>query len=158
MENAALAEDVMIPIRLDIDLDSYKIKDAFMWNMNGTALLTIDTKAYPCAEELVTPDQFANIMCLDLDIPPQVFAPQISSAIRTQIEEYAPVAEIQIPEETEMRVIVSLQLHLAKHLLRDQFEWNLSATDITPEEFSKLLCQDLSLSSGRPTAQKMSNI
>jgi chromatin structure-remodeling complex subunit SFH1 len=36
MESAALAEDVMIPIRLDIDLDSYKIKDAFMWNMNGS--------------------------------------------------------------------------------------------------------------------------
>lgn len=35
MENAALAEEVMIPIRLDIDLDSFKIKDAFMWNMNG---------------------------------------------------------------------------------------------------------------------------
>ena len=159
MENAALAEDVMIPIRLDIDLDSYKIKDAFMWNMNGTALLRISPNANLWAEELVTPDQFANIMCLDLDIPPQVFAPQISSAIRTQIEEYAPVAEIQIPEETEMRVIVSLQLHLAKHLLRDQFEWNLSAADITPEEFSKLLCQDLSLSSGRPTiTQKMFNV
>lgn len=101
-------------------------------------------------EELVTPDQFATIMCLDLDIPPQVFAPQISSAIRTQIEEYAPVAEIQIPEETEMRVVVNIQLHLAKHLLRDQFEWNLSSNDMTPEEFSKLLCADLSLASDFP--------
>jgi chromatin structure-remodeling complex subunit SFH1 len=108
-------------------------------------------------EELVTPDQFANIMCLDLDIPPQVFAPQISSAIRTQIEEYAPVAEIQIPEETEMRVIVNIQLHLAKHLLRDQFEWNLStSSDLTPEDFSKFICQDLSLSSDTfPTPQRI---
>jgi chromatin structure-remodeling complex subunit SFH1 len=157
MENAALAEDVMIPIRLDIDIDSCKIKDAFMWNMNGSSppcyLWDFELIPWPSlVEELVTPDQFANIMCLDLDIPPLVFAPQISTAIRTQIEEYAPVAEIQIPEETEMRVIVSLQLHLGKHLLRDQFEWNLSADDITPEKFSKLLCQDLSLSSGkRPT-------
>ena len=38
MENAALAEEVMIPIRLDIDLESFKIKDAFMWNMNGTLI------------------------------------------------------------------------------------------------------------------------
>jgi hypothetical protein len=38
MENAALADEVMIPIRLDIDLDSFKIKDAFMWNMNGFVL------------------------------------------------------------------------------------------------------------------------
>jgi chromatin structure-remodeling complex subunit SFH1 len=101
------------------------------------------------AEELVTPDQFANIMCLDLDIPPQVFAPQISTAIRTQIEEYAPVAELQIPEDTEIRVVVGIQLHLGKHLLRDQFEWNLSSTsDLTPEDFARLVCQDLSLSSG----------
>jgi chromatin structure-remodeling complex subunit SFH1 len=147
MENAALADDVMIPIRLDIDLDSFKIKDAFMWNMNG--------QSFYCdkliTEELITPDQFANIMCLDLDIPPQVFAPQISTAIRTQIEEYAPVAEIQIPEETEIRVIVNIQLHLAKHLLRDQFEWNLSSTnDFTPEDFARHVCQDLSLSSGIP--------
>jgi hypothetical protein len=41
MENAALADDVMIPIRLDIDLESYKIKDAFMWNMNGLFFLGI---------------------------------------------------------------------------------------------------------------------
>jgi chromatin structure-remodeling complex subunit SFH1 len=88
-------------------------------------------------------------MCLDLDIPPQAFAHHISTAIRTQIEEYAPVAEIQIPEETELRVVVNIQLHLAKHLLRDQFEWNLSSTnDLTPEDFATLVCQDLSLSSG----------
>src|SRR2546423_3151475 len=149
MENAASAEEVMIPIRLDIDLDSFKIKDAFMWNMNGLA--PPFSSAYILPEELVTPDQFANIMCMDLDIPPQVFASQISTAIRTQIEEYAPVAEIQIPEETEMRVVVNIQLHLGKHLLRDQFEWNLSSThDLTPEEFARLVCQDLSLSSGIP--------
>jgi chromatin structure-remodeling complex subunit SFH1 len=35
MEKAALAEEVMIPIRLDMDLESFKIKDAFTWNMNG---------------------------------------------------------------------------------------------------------------------------
>ena len=35
MDNAALADEVMIPIRLDIDLESFKIKDSFMWNMNG---------------------------------------------------------------------------------------------------------------------------
>src|SRR5579871_1739895 len=148
MENAASAEEVMIPIRLDIDLDSFKIKDAFMWNMNG--LPPTFSSAYVLPEELVTPDQFANIMCMDLDIPPQVFASQISTAIRTQIEEYAPVAEIQIPEETEMRVVVNIQLHLAKHLLRDQFEWNLSSNEVTPEDFANLVCQDLSLSSGKP--------
>lgn len=44
MENAALAEEVMIPIRLDIDLDSFKIKDAFMWNMNGLLSLLSSAK------------------------------------------------------------------------------------------------------------------
>ncbi len=84
---------MLIPIRLDLDLDTHRLKDSFTWNMN---------------EELITPDQFAVIMCTDLDIPSAVFAPHISNSIRTQIEEYAPVAEIELPEGHELRVIVNV--------------------------------------------------
>ena len=27
--------EVLIPIRLDLEVESFKIKDAFTWNMNG---------------------------------------------------------------------------------------------------------------------------
>ena len=60
-------------------------------------------------------------MCTDLDIPMAIFAPQIAASIRTQIEEYAPVAEIQLPENSDLNVIVNplpliSQTKLPRHL------------------------------------------
>ncbi|KAG8533481.1 uncharacterized protein KY384_002264 [Bacidia gigantensis] len=101
----------LIPIRLDIDIPSYipqpalplppnahelginaalpqyrvpeatpayRLKDIFLWNLHET---------------LITPDQFANILIHDLDLPasPKIVT-DISSQIRSQLEEYAGVA------------------------------------------------------------------
>ena len=129
LKGACEQEEVLIPIRLDLDTEGFRLKDNFTWNMN---------------EELITPDIFAQILCQDLDIP-STYHTQISQSIRSQIEEYAPVAEIQLPKDTDFRVIVNLSLHFSRHLLRDMFEWNLT-TDLTPELFSKQLCADLGLS------------
>lgn len=35
-ENASQAE-VLVPIRLDMEIDGQKLRDAFTWNMNGKA-------------------------------------------------------------------------------------------------------------------------
>ncbi|KAI7871450.1 hypothetical protein BDF14DRAFT_1047609 [Spinellus fusiger] len=35
MERASSMEEVLVPIRLDIDLDDIKLRDTFLWNMNG---------------------------------------------------------------------------------------------------------------------------
>lgn len=35
-ENAAQVE-VLVPIRLDMEIDGQKLRDAFTWNMNGNA-------------------------------------------------------------------------------------------------------------------------
>lgn len=37
-EAAALSE-VLVPIRLDIDIEGQKLRDTFTWNKNGTSLL-----------------------------------------------------------------------------------------------------------------------
>ena len=101
----------LIPIRIDIDIPSYvpqpalplppnaqdlginpalpaykvpeptpayRLKDIFLWNLHET---------------LITPDQFASILIHDLDLPgtPKL-ATEISSQIRSQLEEYAGVA------------------------------------------------------------------
>lgn len=39
MKFAAENEEVLIPIRLDLELDNYRLKDVFTWNMNGTFFL-----------------------------------------------------------------------------------------------------------------------
>ena len=35
LERASKMEEVLVPIRLDIDLQDIKLRDAFLWNMNG---------------------------------------------------------------------------------------------------------------------------
>ena len=41
-----------------------------------------------CVETLITPEQFAEIMCEDLQLPPSTFVPLISRGIRDQLEDY----------------------------------------------------------------------
>ncbi|XP_016118329.1 SWI/SNF-related matrix-associated actin-dependent regulator of chromatin subfamily B member 1-like, partial [Sinocyclocheilus grahami] len=84
-ENASQAE-VLVPIRLDMEIDGQKLRDAFTWNMN---------------EKLMTPEMFAEILCDDLDLNPLAFVPAIASAIRQQIESY-PTDSI-LDEQTDQR-------------------------------------------------------
>lgn len=35
IDRASTMEEVLVPIRLDIDLDDVKLRDVFLWNMNG---------------------------------------------------------------------------------------------------------------------------
>jgi hypothetical protein len=35
MEEQANKEEMLVPIRLDLENDGYKIRDTFTWNMNG---------------------------------------------------------------------------------------------------------------------------
>jgi len=41
-ENASQAE-VLVPIRLDMEIDGQKLRDAFTWNMNGNFMHIIFT-------------------------------------------------------------------------------------------------------------------
>uniref|UniRef100_A0A0K8R858 Putative swi-snf chromatin remodeling complex snf5 subunit n=1 Tax=Ixodes ricinus TaxID=34613 RepID=A0A0K8R858_IXORI len=53
-ENSAQPE-VLVPIRLDMEIEGHKLRDTFTWNKN---------------ESQITPEQFAEILCDDLDLPP----------------------------------------------------------------------------------------
>ena len=50
IENAAQTE-VLVPIRIDMELEGQKLRDCFVWNRN---------------ERLITPEAFAEAMCDDL--------------------------------------------------------------------------------------------
>lgn len=57
---------------------AYRLKDVFMWNLHET---------------LITPEQFAQVLVNELDLPsPATYALEISKQIRQQLEEYAGVA------------------------------------------------------------------
>uniref|UniRef100_A0A674EG38 SWI/SNF-related matrix-associated actin-dependent regulator of chromatin subfamily B member 1 n=2 Tax=Salmo trutta TaxID=8032 RepID=A0A674EG38_SALTR len=126
-ENASQAE-VLVPIRLDMEIDGQKLRDAFTWNMN---------------EKLMTPEMFAEILCDDLDLNPLAFVPAITSAIRQQIESY-PTDSI-LDEQTDQRVIIKLNIHVGNISLVDQFEWDMSERENSPETFALMLCSELGL-------------
>lgn len=60
------------------------------------------------AESLITPEQFAEILCDDLDLNPINFIPAISQAIRQQIEAYP--QENLLEEQKDQRVILKVCL------------------------------------------------
>ncbi|CAG8500445.1 9369_t:CDS:2 [Racocetra fulgida] len=128
LDRNAEQREILIPIRLDIDLDTHKLRDTFTWNLN---------------EKLIGPEHFAEIMCYDLDLPINEFRPLIADSIRKQIQEHEPVAESNVSTE-DTRVTINLDIHVGRLNLRDRFEWDLSS-DLTPEEFSKILVADLGI-------------
>ncbi|KAG0251454.1 Chromatin structure remodeling complex protein sfh1 [Linnemannia exigua] len=128
LDAVADQDAILVPIRLDIDTDDYRLRDTFTWNVN---------------EQLMTPESFAEILCDDLDLSSAKFVPEIAQSIRNQIAEFEPVAEVQVPNEGS-RVIIQLDLHVGGINLRDRFEWDVGS-DLTPEEFSRQLAADLGI-------------
>nr|XP_014288076.1 SWI/SNF-related matrix-associated actin-dependent regulator of chromatin subfamily B member 1 isoform X1 [Halyomorpha halys] len=127
MENASQME-VLVPIRLDMEIEGQKLRDTFTWNKN---------------ESLITPEQFAEILCDDLDLNPLSFVPAIAQAIRQQIEGF-PTDNI-LEDQTDQRVIIKLNIHVGNTSLVDQIEWDMSEKENSPEQFAMKLCAELGL-------------
>ncbi|KAM7311064.1 SWI/SNF-related matrix-associated actin-dependent regulator of chromatin subfamily B member 1 isoform X2 [Ixodes scapularis] len=126
-ENSAQPE-VLVPIRLDMEIEGHKLRDTFTWNKN---------------ESQITPEQFAEILCDDLDLPPLSFVPAISQSIRTQIEAFP--TDNLLDDQTDQRVIIKLNIHVGNISLVDQFEWDMSEKENSPEQFALKLCSELGL-------------
>ena len=60
-------------------------------------------------ENVLTPEQFAEILCDDLDLNPLSFVPAISSAVRQQVEAYP--TEKLLEEQTDQRVILKVGIN-----------------------------------------------
>ena len=56
-----------------MDIEGQKLRDTFLWNKN---------------ESMLSPDQFAEVLCDDLDLNPLHFVPAITAAINQQIGNY----------------------------------------------------------------------
>lgn len=126
-ENSAQPE-VLVPIRLDMEIEGHKLRDTFTWNKN---------------ESQITPEQFAEILCDDLDLPPLSFVPAISQSIRQQIEAFP--TDNLLDDQTDQRVIIKLNIHVGNISLVDQFEWDMSEKENSPEQFALKLCSELGL-------------
>ncbi|ANB11974.1 Sfh1p [Sugiyamaella lignohabitans] len=125
----AQREEILVPIKLALEFDTYRITDFLMWNLN---------------EQVLTPESFAIITCNDLELPVG-YTNTISSSIKSQLAEYSSVANIQLPRDCGIHVIIHLSVNLDKELYEDKFEWDLGC-DLTPEMFAQSVVKDLGIS------------
>lgn len=131
VDHIARSQEVLVPISIELDIDSsYKFQDSFSWNLNEPAM---------------TPEKFAEFICVDLNLSPHPHQGAIARSIRAQLEDYKKYflySDAPIPQDT--RTIIKLDITVGKVQLRDRFEWDMSS-GLTPEDFAAILVSDLHL-------------
>ncbi|KAJ3075029.1 Chromatin structure remodeling complex protein sfh1 [Podochytrium sp. JEL0797] len=131
---AASVTESLVPIRLELEIDGMKLRDAFMWNLK---------------ERFLTPKKFAEFMCEDLDVPASMYASVIEEAMKVQIAEQMALMANEVPFDNDTRVVINLDILFNQYHLVDRFEWDLSSP-LTPEQFALQLSKDLGLGSEFP--------
>lgn len=126
MKNAKNNED-LVPIRLDMDIDGVRVRDTFCYNRN---------------EQLITPQMFAQVMCEDLELPLTQFLGPITQQIQQQLNSHQEIVPIDEPDQ---RAILKLHIHVGNESLTDQFEWDMSNKELSPEQFATSLCKELGI-------------
>lgn len=58
------------------------------------------------SEQIITPEQFAEVLCDDLDLPTAAFVPAIAHSIRQQIEAFQ--TDTLLEEQTDQRVVLKV--------------------------------------------------
>mmetsp|Transcript_5524 Transcript_5524/g.7611 ORF Transcript_5524/g.7611 Transcript_5524/m.7611 type:complete len:450 (+) Transcript_5524:148-1497(+) len=121
--------DLLVPIRIDAEVDGCRLVDTFMWNLNEIDL---------------SPEQFAAELCADLDLVPR-FEQLVASAIRSQLAAYVPQLPPFKDKDGEMLVPITIDVRYRSLHMRDCLEWDLCNETLTPEEFARVTCADLGL-------------
>ncbi|BGP36810.1 SWI/SNF chromatin-remodeling complex subunit [Rhodotorula kratochvilovae] len=70
LRSIAQAPETLIPIRLELEHEMYKLRDTFTWNLRETT---------------ITPEIFASHLCADMRLPPEHFQRDIIAAVTKQI-------------------------------------------------------------------------
>lgn len=120
--------DNLVPIRLDIEIDGQRFRDAFTWNPSD-----------PDSEIVV----FAKRTVKDLKLPP-IFVTQIAQSIQSQLTDFK-AFEGQDMHIGEKIVPIKLDLRVNHTLIKDQFLWDLNNFESDPEEFARTFCRDLGI-------------
>ena len=66
------------------DIEGQKLRDTFLWNKNET---------------MMTPDQFAEVLCDDLDLNPIHFVPAVTAAVQQQLDNFPSESENLLKEQ-----------------------------------------------------------
>ncbi|KAM3407033.1 hypothetical protein ACQJBY_000840 [Aegilops geniculata] len=120
--------DNLVPIRVDIEVDGQRYRDAFTWNPRDPD------------SEVIT---FAKRTAKELKLP-ATFVPQMLQSIQGQLAEFRSYEgqEMQVKEKI---MPLKIDLRVNNTTIRDQFLWDIGNLESDPEEFARTLCDDLNI-------------
>ena len=141
--------ECLVPIRLEIDYDKYRLRDTFTWNLH---------------DRTVPIELFAEQLVEDFRLPPiQQLIKMIAEQIHAQVTDFHP--HVHLPDEPldpklpywaykndEMRVLIKLNITIGQYTLVDQFEWDINDPVNSPEGFAQQMARDMCLSGEFTTA------
>jgi hypothetical protein len=91
-ESIASQKEILVPIRVEFDIEGFKVTDLFTWNLN---------------EPMITTEKFAEYICEDMQLEPTNFVPMISRYIKVQLEEYRKHYQINdLPPPQDSRITI----------------------------------------------------
>ncbi|ETO75875.1 hypothetical protein, variant 3 [Phytophthora nicotianae P1976] len=123
-------DTLLIPIRLDIDVEGYRYIDSFSWNFY---------------EKDFTYETFAAALVRDLDLP-NCFYKRIAKSIQEQVEKAQKLLPWSEAVTGESLHPIFINLRLNDTIYIDRFEWDLNNPNNSPERFAQVVCEDLGLS------------
>lgn len=123
-------ETLLIPIRLDLDIEGYRYIDSFSWNLH---------------EKDFTYETFAAALIRDLDLP-ECFYKRIAKSVQEQVEKAQKSLPWHKAVNSESLHPIFINLRLNDTVYIDRFEWDLSNPHNSPERFARVVCEDLGLS------------
>lgn len=81
----------LVPLRIEFDVEHHKMRDTFIWNLNGRALIPLffkDSKTKnPFSDPIVTPEAFAQSIVEDYTLAPS-YHNVIVKAIQDQLSDF----------------------------------------------------------------------
>ncbi|KAG6950321.1 hypothetical protein JG688_00014212 [Phytophthora aleatoria] len=123
-------DTLLIPIRLDIDVEGYRYIDSLSWNLY---------------EKDFTYETFAAALVRDLDLP-NCFYKRIAKSIQEQVEKAKKSLPWNEAVTGESLHPIFINLRLNDTIYIDRFEWDLNNPNNSPERFAQVVCEDLGLS------------
>lgn len=149
LQEAAEQQEILVPVRLEVDYEKHKLRDTFTWNLHDR---TVPTRVF--AEQLV--EDFHLPLTKDL-------VEEVRKQIDEQVTDFHPHVFFEdqplnptLPywayKNDEMRILIKLNITIGHHTLVDQFEWDINNPNNSPEEFAQLLTREMCLSGEFTTA------
>ena len=89
LDAQARRPSILVPIRVEFETDTHRIRDCFVWNLN---------------EDLIQPEVFARIFCADLELPFIPWAETVANQIRAQLEEHEGIAALDLSVDSLVEV------------------------------------------------------